>query len=35
MSSFMNQDAQRDVMYFVTDCLRFHFENAPSDHSQF
>jgi exonuclease III len=30
MSSFMNQDAQRDVMYFVTDCLQFHLENAPS-----
>jgi hypothetical protein len=29
MSSFMSQDAQRDVMYFVTDCLQFHLENAP------
>jgi hypothetical protein len=27
MSSFMNQDAQRDVMYFVTDCLQFYLEN--------
>jgi hypothetical protein len=24
MSSFMNQDAQRGVMYLVTDCLQFH-----------
>ena len=23
MASFMNQPAQRDVMYFVTDCLRY------------
>jgi hypothetical protein len=23
---FMNQDAQRDVMYFVTDCLQFYFD---------
>jgi hypothetical protein len=30
MSSFMNQDAQRDVVYFITDCLQFHLENAPS-----
>jgi hypothetical protein len=30
MSSFMNQDAQRDFMYFVTDCLQFYSENAPS-----
>ena len=22
MSSFMNQAAQRDVMHFITDCLR-------------
>ena len=24
MSSFMNQTAQRDVMQFITDCLRTH-----------
>ena len=24
MSSFMNQAAQRDVMHFITDCLRTH-----------
>jgi hypothetical protein len=29
MSSFMTQDEQRDAMYFVTDCLQFHSDNAP------
>jgi hypothetical protein len=30
MSSFMNQAAQSDVMYFVTVSLQLYFENAPS-----
>jgi hypothetical protein len=30
MLSFMNQGAQRDVMYFITICLQFHLEDAPS-----
>jgi hypothetical protein len=30
MLSLMNQGAQRDVMYFVTDCLHIHLENALS-----
>jgi hypothetical protein len=26
-----HRDAHRDVMYFVTDGLQFHLENAPSE----
>jgi hypothetical protein len=29
-SSFMNHVARRDFMHFVTNCLQFYLENAPS-----